>query len=133
VSLLSMPGVSAEADGTITLQFGEEMTATYDNSLVMTMPMGGGVDMQITAVYAGSAASTDWTGTEGVIRGTMPQNDVTIEMTAMVGGQSVEMPTQTLPSGTLDPGATGLDYTCSGDSLTLNPPAPAPEWQLSRA
>ena len=109
------------------------MTATYDNTLVATMPVGGGTNMEITAVYSGSAASTDWTATDGVIRGTMPQNDVTIDMSAMVGGQTVDMPSQQMGSGTLDPGVDGVDYSCDGDSLTLNPPAPAPDWKLARA
>jgi hypothetical protein len=88
--------------------------------------------MVVNAVYTGSATSADWKTTGGVLKGTMPIDDIKATMTASVGGQS--MPIGNVPfQGAMDINEGVLGYTCSGNSATLIAPPPGVTWKLTRA
>jgi hypothetical protein len=129
VALMSIPGGSAEATGTVTITFGDDLTIVYDDTVVITIPMSS-MEMVATAVYSGSATSAEWTAKEGVLHGGQPTGDFDIAMTYRVGGQEVPA-TIPLP-GMGDLGGGDMTYTCAGGSAELKPPSPAPTWRLTK-
>jgi hypothetical protein len=132
VALMSIPGATAEASGTVTLAFADTLTSTWDETLKLTLPLGS-QDMVATAVYSGSTVLSEWTANEGVLRASGPSGDFHIDLTYAVGGVEVPVPGGITPPNMGDLSGGEVAYTCSGDSATLSPPAPAPTWRMSRA
>ncbi len=137
-ALMSVPGAdpppTAEATGTVTIEFADALTVTHDNTVKTTMSLGG-QDMVYTAVYSGSASSPQWTGKDGKLTGSLPEEAVAVDLTVTIAGNEMPVPEGIdIPSMALYAGdGTDLDYTCSGDSATITGPPPSPTWRLARA
>jgi hypothetical protein len=131
VALMAIPGGEAVNEGTVTMVFGPTATATYDNTLTLNFGAAG-LPMVATAVYSGTVTIADWTAKDGTFTGSEPTGDFDIDLTFTAGGQTIPAPME-LPGLGEFGGPTPVGYTCSGDSATLTPPAPAPTWRLSRS
>jgi hypothetical protein len=129
VALMAIPGVTAEAGGTITIEFAEDITVTHDNTLALTIPIGD-TPMVGNAVYSGSSVPVrNWTAANGVIDGEPGENNVNIEMEFTAGGTTVPA---TIPPPELTGPGEGAAYTCSGDSATVGGQDSTPIWRLTR-
>ncbi|MDI1465894.1 hypothetical protein QEZ54_33465 [Catellatospora sp. KI3] len=127
-----MAQLKAKGDGTgsITLTFGEKMTIKYDANIAIVVPMSAELTMKVDSKYTGSAVSSDWTSKGGKIAGTMPTNDVKMDMKATIAGKEAPM-TQVPFKGALDLSQGALAYTCSGSTATLA--GPSVTWHLKKA
>ncbi|WP_027344526.1 hypothetical protein [Hamadaea tsunoensis] len=123
-------GATGTSTGTVTLTFGDKMTITYANAVMITSPMSTGISMTITDKFAGSAESADWKAEDGKISGTMPVNNVKTTITMKVGNKEQAAPTQPL-GGALDLSKGVLNYTCSGSTATMSNSAVS--WKLTKA
>jgi hypothetical protein len=129
-ALTGMPGASGAGTGDITLVFGDTMKITYANTIEITSTLTG-APLTIKATYSGSATSTDWQARDGVLKGTMPTNDIKVEQVATMGGTVVPLPS-TQFSGALNLDEGNLNYQCSGNSMTFTR-NPGISWKLTKA
>lgn len=122
-------GATGSGSGTITLDFGDQMTIKYNNVITINSPLSAGLTMVMKNTFTGDATSTDWRATDGKLAGTMPANTVKSTIVATVGGRAA--PPMTTPfSGALDMSAGALGYTCSGNAATFT--TPMVTWHLTK-
>ncbi|WP_212841908.1 hypothetical protein [Catellatospora sp. IY07-71] len=114
-----MTNATGSGTGNLTLEFGDQMTITYDDVVFsLTMEISGSKAVGKNTVN-GSATSTEYHAKDGKITGVMPGGKISTKTVVVLNG--VETPTTTGGyDGNLDLSKGTLAYTCSGDTATLN-------------
>lgn len=115
------PDVTAvEANGTVTLDWGDDSTVDLASDLTIVVTAGTAeAPVVITETLQGTGGGRAYINADIAIpRGW--ENDVKVETTAQNAGVDLEAPPFVLPVTVIDD-SVGLELTCDGGTLTIHP------------
>ncbi|WP_155375037.1 hypothetical protein [Catellatospora vulcania] len=112
-------GGEGKGTGSITLEFADQLTITYDNAVISIKSTVSGATVEGKTTLNGSATSTSYTTKDGKIGGVMPGGKITTKSVMTMNGVETPLPNGAF-DGNLDLAKNTVSYTCSGDRAQLS-------------